>query len=298
MALHFNQETEEYRRVVLADLKNYEKLNRPLKAGFLERLFVRKVPLAMLHPNPRDEFSETSIGPNYSIVSDYEKYFRSMIQMQQDPIGPFDEPLIVEKMSTGGYMILNGHHRWMAARRLGMNVIPVHIVNVSTDVEIIAAVHKSTRDMCVAFDLDEILLTDGSTYPMHKELPFPLNRIYKKTLRQNASTLINELRRAGFDVWIYSEEYYTEAYLRFLFRLHGTKYDGVINAMRHRKSKSTLQNAFADKYRISLHVDNDNVICVQTRTKNYEIYDIDSVNQDWASEVVQQLQEHKEYWYE
>lgn len=298
MALNYNPATEEYKRVVLADLKNYERLYRPLKTSFLKRLLVRKLPISKLHPNPQDEFCQAAIGPNYTIVSDYEKYFRSMIQMQQEPIGPFDEPLIVEKMSTGGYMILNGHHRWMAARRLGMKKIPVHIVNVSTDAEIIAAVNKSARDMCVSFDLDEILLTDGSTYPVHKELAFPYNQIYKKTLRRNASILIKELRRIGFDVWVYTGEYYPEAYIRFLFWLHRAKIDGIINGMRHRENKPGLQDAFSNKYRISLHIDNDDVICVRTQVKDYEIFGIDSVNQDWASEVIQQLREHKEYWHE
>lgn len=111
MTLNYKTETEEYRRWVLDDLKNYEKLNRPVKTGLLKRLVIRKLPLSKLHPNPQDEFCQTSIGPNYSIISDYEKYFRQMISMQQELIGPFDEPLTVEKMSTGGYMILNGHHQ-------------------------------------------------------------------------------------------------------------------------------------------------------------------------------------------
>lgn len=298
MVRNYGQATEEYRFLVLEDLKRYEKLNHPVKTSLIKRLLVRKLPLAELHPNPGDEFCDLSIGPNYSIVSDYEKNFRELLRMRQDPIGPYDDPLMVEKMSTGGYMILNGHHRWMAARRLGMNKIPVHIVNVSTDEEIIAAVNGSRRDMVVSFDLDEILLTDGETYPVHKEFPFPLNRIYRKTLRRNAPILIRELRRLGFDVWVYTGEYYPEAYIRMLFLLHGTKVDGIINGMRHRKGQSGIREAFAGKYRISLHADNNDVICVRTKTKEYRTFEIDSVEQDWASEVVQRLRENKEYWYE
>lgn len=298
MPINFGQTTEEFKRVVLNDIKNYEKLNHPVKTGLLKRLAVRQLPTSELHPNPQDEFCDPSVGPNYSIVSDYEKTFRDLIRMQQPPIGPYDEPLTVEKMSTGGYMILNGHHRWMAARRLGLKTLPVHIVNVSTEEEIISAVNHSSRNMCASFDLDEILLTDGSTYPEHKELSFPFDRIYRKTLRRNASVLINELHSMGFDVWVYTGEYYPEAYLRLLFRLHGTKVDGIINGMRHRKTKSRIREAFSNKYRISLHVDNDDVTCVRTKTKEYEMFCMDSVNQDWASEVVSRLRENKEYWHE
>lgn len=296
MALNYGQTTEEYKRLVLDDLKNYEKLNHPRKTGLIQRLLVRKLPLSKLHPNPQDEFCDASIGPNYGIVADYEKNFRELMRMQMDPIGPYDEPLMVEKMSTGGYMILNGHHRWMAARRIGLKAIPVHIVNVSTDEEIISAVNSSSRNMCVSFDLDEVLLTDGSTYPVHKEFSFPFDRIYRKTLRRNASILIKELQAMGFDVWIYTGEYYPEAYLRLLFRLHGTKVDGIINGMRHRKTKSKIREAFSNKYRVSVHIDNENVTCVKTKKKEYEMFFIDSENQDWASEAISRLRESREYW--
>lgn len=290
--------TEEFRRYVLDDVKSYSKLNHPLKASLPERLLVRTAPLRKLHPNPVDEFSDPEVGPNYSIVTDYEKTYRSLMQMGQPPIGPFDEPLMVEKMSTGGYMILNGHHRWMAARRVNMKKVPIHIVNVSTEEEIIEAVNRSEKNMCVSFDLDEILLTDGSTYEPHKEFTGIMDRIYPKTLRKNAGILISELRKMGFDVWVYTGEYYPEPYIRMLFRLHKTKVDGVINGMRRRKSATKVREAFTNKYRISVHVDNQDVICVKTKTKEYETFGIDSENQDWASEVIQRLKENKDYWYE
>lgn len=296
MAVNFWQKTatDEYKRLVLEDLKTYERLNHPQKTGVVKRLVTRKLPIMQLHPNPDDEFSDPTIGPNYSIVSDYQQYFQSMMRMSQDP---FNEPLMVEKMSTGGYMILNGHHRWMAARRVGIKKVPVHIVNVSTDAEIIEAVKKSDRSMCASFDLDEILLTDGETYPAHKEFGFPLNRIFKKYLRRNAPVLINELRRMGFDVWVYTGEYYPEAYLNGLFKAHGTEIDGIVSGMRTRKGRSGIREAFSQKYRISLHVDNEEVTCVKPREKDFESFAIDAANEDWASEVVERLRENKEYWH-
>ena len=289
--------TDEYKRLVLDDIRSFEKLNRPLKAGLTERLLVRRLPLAKLHPNPQDEFSIPSVGPNYEIVSNYEKMFRYLISMGEEPIGPHDDPLIVEKMSTGGYMILNGHHRWMAAKRLHLGKIPVKIVNVTTAEDVIATVNRSERELCASFDLDEILLTDGKLYPEQKELSFPFDRIYKKTLRKNAAVLINELHRMGFDVWVYTGEYYSETYINTLFRLNDTKVDGIINGMRRKSTKKDFRETFIGKYRISLHIDNSEVVCVKPKTKEYETYSIDPA-QDWASEVVERLRENKEFWHE
>lgn len=289
---------KEYRYLVLDDIKSYEKLNHPLKAGVLERAFIKTVSPTKLHPNPKDEFSIPSVGPNYEIVSNYEKLYRQLIGFGQEPFGPHDEPIIAEKMSTGGYMILNGHHRWLAARRLHLSKVPIRIVNVTGSEEVLAAVNRSEKEMCASFDLDEVLLTDGSVYPEHRELNFPFDRIYRKTLRKNAAILINELRRMGFDVWVYTGEYYSALYVNTLFRLNGTRVDGIINGMHRRSTKKDFREAFSNKYRVSLHIDNNNVLCVKTKTKSYESYAIDSADQDWASEVVARLTEHKEFWHE
>ena len=48
----------------------------PVKAGFLKRAFIKKAPCGKLHPNPNDEFCMPEIGPNYEIISRYEKDFR------------------------------------------------------------------------------------------------------------------------------------------------------------------------------------------------------------------------------
>ncbi len=290
--------TEEYQRLVLDDIKNYGQLYHPLKAGFLERLILRKLPLSKLHPNPQDEFSSESIGPNYGIVSRYEKKFLNKRTngnvVDNDP----DDPIYVEKISTGGYMILNGHHRWLAAKRINLGWMPVRIVNVTTEEEVLATVASSDRELCASIDLDEVLLTDGTIYPAQKKLLFPFNRVYKKSLRKNVAILIRELRRIGFDVWVYTGEYYSNLYINTLFRLHGAKVDGIINGVKRKGTMRDYRKAFTDKYRTILHIDNHNVICVKKNTKEYEIYPIDSEHQDWASEVIMRLKENKEYWHE
>lgn len=68
----------------------------------MKRLLIRKLQLNKLHPNPQDEFCDAAIGPNYSIIAEYQKDFRELMRMGMPPIGPYDEPLMVEKMSTGG----------------------------------------------------------------------------------------------------------------------------------------------------------------------------------------------------
>ena len=53
------------------ELGKYGRTMVPVKAGLLERKFVKKAAIKKFHPNPDDEFSMPEIGPNYSIISNY-----------------------------------------------------------------------------------------------------------------------------------------------------------------------------------------------------------------------------------
>lgn len=276
---------EQYKKIVLDDLATYVGLSHPVKTGVLERFFTRTAPLTKLHPNPEDEFSMPDIGPNFGIVNDYAEAFRSGAEKAK-------EPVVVEKMSTGGYMLLNGHHRWFAAHYTKMKSMKVELVNVVTDEEILTSIRESKNHICVSFDLDEVLLTDGADCPVDRKLIFPLDRLYKKTFRKNAPVLINELREMGVDVWAYTGQFVSDEYLKFLCQIHHTAFDGIVNGLIKKKSKKVLRQAFSDKYDISLHIDQSSVVCVYPKSKEYDIYEIPEESRkdaNWAVEVVKIL---------
>lgn len=268
--------TEEYKKLVMDDIESYVGLTQPVRASLLERLLIKKADINKLHPNPSDEFSMPEIGPNYEIVGNYVKTFKQNAHHSADIV---DDPLTIEKMSVGGYMLLNGHHRWMAAHRVNLTKVPVEIVNVTPLDEILKTIASSNKDRCVSFDLDEVLITEENN-------KFPSKLIYKKTLKKNAGTLIRELREMGFDVWVYTGKYHSKQYIEGLFRLNHTKVDGIVNGMKNKKSSEKLRQAFRDKYLISLHVGNDSVTCVDTKTKEYELVDFESNEHNWAAEAM------------
>ncbi len=92
-------------RYVLDDLEKTEGNRELVRVGFLER------------PN---------IGPSDRIISEYMDLIRNL-QFQRADI--FDEPVLVNRMKAGGYMILNGHHRWAAALQRGLDRLHVQIMN-------------------------------------------------------------------------------------------------------------------------------------------------------------------------
>ena len=101
--------------------------NRELeKAGFLEKMRVKKVPTRQLHVNPDDEFSMPNVGPNEAIVENYCKIARRN-EAVGEPV--FDEPVLVCRMVRGGYMIQNGHHRWAGAVKACVPDIRIQIMD-------------------------------------------------------------------------------------------------------------------------------------------------------------------------
>jgi len=271
----------DYQKWVLDDIRSYRDIVRPVKSSVITRLFVKKLPVNMLHPNPEDEFCDPKIGPNEGIVSNYIATFARATKRGQKPeMGK----LIVEKMSTGGYMLLNGHHRWMPAVKMHLASMPVSIVNTSVEEEIIAKLNQSEKIWCVSFDLDEVLLTDCGSDLAERKLPIPYRFIFKKTLRKKAAALIGELQRLGFDVWVYSGSAISEEEINRLMSLHGVKVNGIVSFVKGKKTSNVLKQEFRKKYALSVHIDNESVVWVNTSTHDYDSIAIDS-GANWADDA-------------
>ena len=137
----------------------------PVRALMLERMLVKSVRTDRLHPNPDDEFCFPDVGPNYGIINDYERKFRQHRSMQT---GPYPDYLIVQKVRPDGYMLLNGHHRWAAAMRVGFPRVPVKITNITQETDIRRMLQLSAHDRRVTLDLDEVIFLSGEDMPAEK----------------------------------------------------------------------------------------------------------------------------------
>ncbi len=112
--------------MIQEDLKKMKGRLEPVKAGFLEKKIPKKVKPAELHVNPADEFTFPNIGPNYAIVENYSALARRLYSLEEKV---FDEPLQVNKLKHGGYLILNGHHRWAGAVRARVPSIRIQVLD-------------------------------------------------------------------------------------------------------------------------------------------------------------------------
>ena len=122
--MNFND--TEIGRLIQKDLSMMEGRRETVKAGMLDRMRIRKVSPKQLHVNPDDEFSYPNIGPNDAIISNY---CQLALRNSSLNLEVFDEPIIVNKLRVGGYLILNGHHRWAGAIRAHVKTVRISIEN-------------------------------------------------------------------------------------------------------------------------------------------------------------------------
>ena len=273
--------TKDFQKEILDDMKNYSSLTHPVKASFLERTFIEKARTSKLHPNPDDEFSDPEIGPNYEIVGNY---VDSIVAYDKYSKVPHIEPIIVEKLSTDGYMILNGHHRWLAVKRLNMNYVPIRIVNPTHEADIVTMMKGLKNTRCVSFDLDEVLIGNGDTFEVEK-LRFPFNKIFTMPIRKNAAPLISSLQDLGFDVWAYTGNYYTPQYVKMTFKMHKATIDGVITGMSLTQFSPAIKDTFRKKYRAVVHIDNERLMWVNSETKDFDSYELPQ-DEKWAFSAI------------
>ena len=145
--------------------------------------------------------------------------------------------------------------------------------------------------MRVSFDLDEVLFVCPETHKTEPALRFPLNRVYRERLRLGTPKLINSLQEMGYEVWIYTSSYRTEKYLKRYFKYYNIRFDGIINAQRHLREvqgdrTEILPQKMPQRYRISLHIDDEEVICSLGRRYGFTVYQLEAQDDDWAEKII------------
>ena len=276
------------------DLEKQKGFYIPVHAGLAERLFVKKAAVSKLHPNAEDEFSMDSVGPSYRIIGEYETKFREALRLERRV---FDEPLTVEKLRPNGYLLLNGHHRWAAAMRCNIKKVPIKIINCATESDIKTILEKSEHDKRVAIDLDEVIFRPADyPYLEKKSFSFPLNIRFKQRIRLGVPALFYYLTKHGYDIWVYAADYYSIDDIQKFFKTYSVHVDGIITGvgkLEQNKSASEMRmkELIANKYALTLHIDNDSVIETNSRTKEFEEYTIDAAEEEWSKKAIAVIEE-------
>ena len=145
--------------------------------------------------------------------------------------------------------------------------------------------------MRVSFDLDEVLFVLPETHKTEPPLKFPFNKIYKERLRLGTPGVIKELQKQGYEVWVYTSSFRSEKYIKRLFRHYHIKFDGIVNGTRHMKevqrdNKKMLPQKLPNRYRISLHIDDEAIVCSLGKQYGYNVYQLDGEDDEWKEKII------------
>ena len=145
--------------------------------------------------------------------------------------------------------------------------------------------------MRISFDLDDVLFVSPDRYETEPALHFPFNRLFPDRLRKGTPQLIHDLQHAGFEVWVYTSSFRTESYIRRLFKHYHIKFDGIVNGTRHMKevqrdNKQMLPQKLPNRYRISLHIDDEAIVCTLGKQYGYNVFQLNAQDDDWKEKVI------------
>ncbi len=270
------------------ELENTKGIYVPVRAGFLRRLLIRRTACKNLHPNPEDEFCIPTIGPNSGIISKYCQDFRrfgTRSSVEHDV-----EPLTVDKIRPSGYLILNGHHRWAAAIMTGQRSLPIRIVDLPLEEDIQKMLQRSRSDRRVTLDLDEVVFRSMDDGPVEK-LPFFLRVRYRQRLRLGIPALFRFLNDKGYDIWVYSANYYSFKQIQTLFMLYQTRVTGVVTGTGGKGRLGAavherLKKSVSEQYPTTIHIDARGIVKVDSRNKTYEEYSLNETGAQWSQEIM------------
>ena len=156
----------------------------------------------------------------------------------------------------------------------------------------------TNQKMRISFDLDEVLFVSPKTHKTEPAPIFPFNKIFVERLRLGTPELIRRLQKLGYEVWVYTSSFRSEKYIKGLFRLYGVSFDGIVNGHRHlkevqRDNKTILPQKLPNRYRISLHVDDEMVICTLGNQYGFKTYHLDAQDDDWKEKIIARADEIK-----
>lgn len=143
--------------------------------------------------------------------------------------------------------------------------------------------------MRVAFDLDNTLIPQAEEFPTEDSAPRLLRPWFRERLRTGTRTLLQELRRQGCELWIYTSSGRDAAYLRLWFLSLGIPLGGVVNYHRHESLMRARRIPNCAKYppafNIELLIDDADGIAMEGREYGFTVLLIDPSDTDWAMRV-------------
>ncbi len=137
--------------------------------------------------------------------------------------------------------------------------------------------------MRIAFDLDDTLI--AASFPV-EAVALPMRLWLRERLRLGTRSLFRALRSNGHEIWIYTTSCRKKSYIRWLFRLHGLRLDGVVNQDMHNRIGDMPASKYPPAFGIDILVDNSRGTELEGRRCNFRTVIVDPGDAHWVDTVL------------
>ena len=125
---------------------------------------------------------------------------------------------------------------------------------------------------------------------------FPLSLRFKQRVRLGIPALFYYLVKHGYDIWVYAADYYSIDDIQKFFKAYSVHVDGIITGIeKHRQNMNEkslkMKELIANKYKLTLHIDNNSVLETNRDTESFEEHAIYSSEEDWSKNTIAIIEE-------
>lgn len=137
----------------------------------------------------------------------------------------------------------------------------------------------------IAFDLDDTIITPNNEFASEKFPPSALIQILGfEPLRLHTRWLLQQLKKQGFETWVYTSSFRNTWYIRRLFWLHGIRLDGIVNGMIHKKRMKNVSKTlskYPPAFGIDVLIDDSMGVWEEGQKNNFEVILISPNDDNW-----------------
>lgn len=144
----------------------------------------------------------------------------------------------------------------------------------------------------ISFDLDDTLTCHSVKVPRERGFLAAVSLWwFGEPLREGTRSLIAELRRRGWKIWIYTTSSRSPWYIRHWLLLHRIHVNGIINSERHRTTPGSrfiqrLPSKFPPAFGIDLHVDDSEGVEMEGQAHGFRVVQVDPHDLSWMHKVL------------
>lgn len=154
--------------------------------------------------------------------------------------------------------------------------------------------------MKIAFDLDDTLIPCRHGFATERPLPCShLGVFFPETLRKGSQTLLQDLRKQGHEIWLYTTSQRSSRYLISWFWLLGIPLGGIINQKRHslamRAQPFPINQAskYPPAFGIDVLIDDSEGVILEGQKFDFTVINLKPDHENWVDFVLNALETHK-----